>query len=448
MKKFRKFLLVPNTPCAYDYHMMTNLGVALSRHGHHFAVSPSTESEYLSKYFSYQPDIILAVNKTRPTDGRVKRDVIFLSWFQDVYPETSDSLYFETNDKLYLLGTAEQLGIHVDRSVVPVMALYTGINPDIYAQKTSDICDFSLCGGLPIDIQPPEQATLNGVFSKSNFASILYAKICFAISGRNFLGLNYDANVIGDCKKFVNSNYAPLTGTLDINYIYNHLTDFLKNKGELSSQVDRTILQLLDFTPDLLLRQFAKTEQIAKLRAISKLEHRSDDWMIMPLCSWMAQSYPRILERKVLISYAENVSKDIRVYGNNMDTHSFSSPYYSGVLMTDEALANVYANSAINLGNNTHGLGLHSRNLGVMAAGGYLLHHRSCNVRSGSLELEFQEGIHYDAYSNQDQFEEISSNSLGNISKRIKMGNEAKNYVKSKHTWDNRAQQILNDLHL
>ena len=102
VKKFYKFLLVPNTSCAYDYRMMNNLGIAFSRYGHQFVVSPSTESEYIIKYFEYQPDVIIAVNKFRPIDGRLKRDVIFLSWFQDVYPETSGCLYFESNDKFLM----------------------------------------------------------------------------------------------------------------------------------------------------------------------------------------------------------------------------------------------------------------------------------------------------------------------------------------------------------
>jgi hypothetical protein len=448
MKKNYKFLLVPNTTAAYDYRMMSNLGIALSRYGHQFVISLPTESEYISTYFSYRPDIILAVNKARPIDGRLKRDVIYLSWFQDVYPETSDNLYFESNDKCYLLGTAEQLGLDYGRIGVPVLPFYTGISPDSPPKKTGNLCDFSLCGGLPIDIDPPELCQPEARFLKSSLASVLYSKIFVAMSGRNFLGINYDNRIIRECKELVESNYIPLTGTLDINHIYDRLIDMLRNNGKIATQADRIILQLLHLLPDFILRRFAKTEHVAKLRALLNAEQKSDVFSEKSLASWMAQSYPRILDRRILISYAERISQNIRVYGNNMDTHNFSVPYYSGILLTDDSLANVYANSSINLGNNTHGLGLHSRNLGVMAAGGYLLHHRSLKRYPGSLELEFEEGRHYDAYSSPDEFEEISSAALACPAKRLKIGNQARDFVMSKHTWDDRARQILKDLEI
>jgi hypothetical protein len=449
MQKIYKFLLVPNTNAAYDYRMMSSLGIALSRYGHQFVISQPTESEYISTYFSYRPDIILAVNKARPIDGRLKRDVIYLSWFQDVYPETSDNLYFESSDKCYLLGTAEQLGLDVAGIAVPVLSLHTGVNPDSPPKKTGYLCDFSLCGGLPVDIDPPELCPTEALFAKPSLASILYSKFFVAMSGRNFLGLDYDNRIIRECKGLVESSYIPLTGTLDINDMYDRLINMLSNKGKISTQADRIILQLLHHLPDFILRRFTKTERVvAKLRALSNAEQKSDVLAEKFLASWMAQSYPRILDRRVLISYAERISRNIRVYGNYMDTHNFSVPYYSGVLLTDDSLANVYANSSINLGNNTHGLGLHSRNLGVMAARGYLLHHRSLKCYPGSLEFEFEEGSHYDAYSSPDEFEEISSAALANPAKRIKIGNQARDFVMSKHTWYVRAQQILKDLEI
>ena len=160
----------------------------------------------------------------------------------------------------------------------------------------------------------------------------------------------------------------------------------------------------------------------------------------------MSQTYPRIYERRLLIEAVAEVSDDIHIYGNCMDRHAFSLKYYKGILHSEESLADVYANSKVNLGNNTHGLGLHSRNLAVMAAGGFLLHHRSREKVSGSLESEFEEGVHYIGYSGLNNLKDIAKAYLDDSKQRLQIGIEAQKYVFQKHSWKHRANELLGDL--
>jgi hypothetical protein len=445
MKKNKKFLLVPNTDEPYDRRMMTNLGLALAVYGHEFIVAPSGEIQYIFKYHEYNPDTIIAVNKSRPKDGAIKRSVVFISWFQDVYPESSKNLYFESNDRLYLLGTSEQLGLDLTDVDIQVSSLYTGVPPNINVKRTENLCDFLLCGGLPLDIDAEEMSFENKP-TRKNLLSLLLLKINVGISGRNFLGFNCDGGVVAWCKNLIRSHYVPLEGGLDIHRMDKIIKNALNEYDENIVRADKIILTGLKLLPALILKKLGSPEQIKKLRHLMYSERLGHEGVIQSLSSWMAQSYPRIVERELLIHYAERVSKNIKVYGNHMDQHKFSMPYYCGVLSSDHSLAEVYANASINLGNNTHGLGLHSRNLGVMQAGGYLLHHRTTKNLPGSLEAEFEEGTHYDAYSSLDEFEEISKEALASPRRRAMMGEESRKVVMAKHTWGNRAEQILGDL--
>mgnify|MGYP003704946779 CR=1 FL=1 len=55
----------------------------------------------------------MAVNKIRSSNEKLK-NVRFLSWYQDVFPETYSNMIFNKGDILYLLGTAEQLGLNIN----------------------------------------------------------------------------------------------------------------------------------------------------------------------------------------------------------------------------------------------------------------------------------------------------------------------------------------------
>jgi len=445
MKKY-KFLLVPNTDNPYDKRMMKSFGCALESFGHSYHISKCSELSYLEDCLVHSPDVVLAVNKNRPKNRAIKGNIIYLSWFQDVYPETSDGLHFEGDDILYILGTPEQLGIKLSGLNVPIFSLYTGVGKLNEVEKKSDLCDFSLCGGLPLDIEYPERYSISPFSERKDLCSIIIAKLIIAKAGRNFLGMNYDNCMIKKCKAIVEREYKPLTGTLDINDLYDLLLNTLGRESTKVDKADKIILSMLNLAPNFILKKIVTESQILKIQSLQNTYTNSKATMINALASWMAQSYPRIIERRQLVSFAESVSDNIQIYGNHMENFDFSKRYFMGVLTSEQALASVYANSRINLGNNTHGLGLHSRNLGVMAAGGYLLHHRSHNNHPGSMENEFEEGNHYDSYGTIEEFKFVSTRALSDEKRRRRIGELAKNYVFQNHTWEHRAFQVLNDL--
>jgi hypothetical protein len=162
--------------------------------------------------------------------------------------------------------------------------------------------------------------------------------------------------------------------------------------------------------------------------------------------SYFAQTYPRQLDRIALVQRALNVSKSVELYGPGWDTHEQFKPYHKGVLQAQGELLTVYQRSRINLANNTHGLGLHSRTLECMAVNGFIFTHASPHDdKPGGMFTSFEPGVHYGMFT-PENFEEQARSWLDDEKRRIEAGRNAAAVIRQKHLWRHRAQQILNDL--
>ncbi len=140
------------------------------------------------------------------------------------------------------------------------------------------------------------------------------------------------------------------------------------------------------------------------------------------------------------------MSRSLELYGPGWEEHEQFSPYFKGVLNTADELGAAFRRSRINLANNTHGLGLHSRTLDCMAAGGFIFTHQSPNDnRPGGMLTAFEPGVHYGAFT-PDTFGDESRRWLRDGPRRRRAGARAAAVVREKHRWEHRAQQIVNDL--
>jgi len=83
--------------------------------------------------------------------------------------------------------------------------------------------------------------------------------------------------------------------------------------------------------------------------------------------NYYAQTYPRLLDRVTLINEILQVSNSLELYGPGWNTHPSFNKYHKGIINDQNKLLDIYLRSRINLANNTHGLGLHSRTLECMA---------------------------------------------------------------------------------
>ena len=153
-----------------------------------------------------------------------------------------------------------------------------------------------------------------------------------------------------------------------------------------------------------------------------------------------------MLERAALVRATLKLSRSLELYGTSWDKYSEFQAYYRGMVEDPYVLLSIFQRSRINLANNTHGLGLHSRTLECMAVGGFIFTHTSPHDdKPGGMLTSFDPDIHYGVYT-PETFQENAKRWLKDASGRKRAGELAAMVIREKHMWSHRAQQIVDDL--
>lgn len=161
---------------------------------------------------------------------------------------------------------------------------------------------------------------------------------------------------------------------------------------------------------------------------------------------FFAREYPRLLDRVLLVQEALKVSKSVALYGAYWDTHPEFRPYFKGVIHEHGWLLRAFKDSRINLANNTHGLGLHSRVLECMAIGQFIAIHPSASDNApGGIRTSFEPGFHYGEYSAETIADDLAR-WLHSPIRRWIAGQRARREIMQRHLWRHRAAQIVSDL--
>ncbi len=442
MKKHlhRRILITPNVSAPYDQRMVNGLATGFRTIGQDArATSEPVSPESLLKLVNkYDVDTVIQVNRTRSLEFCLPNHVRHIAWFQDIFPQTLDRFTekFRDSDILYTLGDPEMLGLNVEVKC-RVGTLFTGVEMNACNFNTRDFVqdiDLSLCGALPPPILRHGMALdrllahwIDRILETIPLLSgtDLFSECWKRLSSKDNRIPTFSTSEMVEIEKIIEETYDPLTGSLDIHYLANCLL----NK---SSGIKRAI------------RNANKTHIFFK----AKRKNKKQAYMqaAKALIDYYTQSYPRVMDRKLLVYLASRTSGSLSLYGNGLDRYSFAAPYYKGVIDCLDQLLQIYRRSKINLHNNTHGLGLHSRTLECMAVGGFIFAHRSPrDHKPGGMLTCFEPGVHYGAYS-PENFQEEAERWLRDNKRRIEVGKNAKSVVLASHCWHHRAKQILGDL--
>jgi hypothetical protein len=232
--------------------------------------------------------------------------------------------------------------------------------------------------------------------------------------------------------KTVQEVYCPLSGALDIH--------------ELAAAICRNMAPYQNGWTNT--KHRVQSWLFAMLQRISL--HSGRDLKFLPpyerSINYFTREYPRQLDRVLLIEKMLEISDSLELYGPGWDRHPNFRPYAKGVVDTQEELLDVYSRSRINLANNTHGLGLHSRTLECMAVGGFIFTHESPHDnKPGGMLTSFKPGTHYGSFTPENLHEE-ALRWLMEDKKRIQAGLRAAEVVRDQHGWHHRAIQICKDL--
>lgn len=464
-----RILITPNVPCPYDQRMVKELAGGFNSIGHYGAASstPLLPIEIAKMCESMHIDVVLQINRTRDPDVPLPPNVRHIAWFQDVYPETLDGFAetFRDSDILYSLGDPGVLGLNVQMPCY-VSSLFTGVDQTTLDFKRHGIqkdLDFSLCGGLPhpVKLEPDIRTDMlwyldmmirNVPLMGKSRAVWLMRKLLF----RNRLPVDYvPYSTLLAIARIVENFYRPLRGELDIHMLANAMLQqanlfedaFAEIPAASSSRHPGKLAMLLKpHTSKFIGRGSLKARLVRYLAGESTFFQPSTTSPTRKAISYFSQSYPRIMDRIALVEAASKVSDSLELYGPGLSSHEFAQPYFKGVIDKQDELLRVYCRSKINLSNNTHGLGLHSRTLECMAVGGFIFMHESPHDnKMGGMLTSFEPGVHYGSYT-PENFTEEAARWLKDDSGRMRVGMRAESVIRDRHCWHHRAQQIIDDL--
>ncbi len=467
--KSRRILIMPNVASPYDQRMVQGLADGFNRIGHFAGAMPTPLSaEELRKLcLSMSIDTVIQVNRTRDLAVPLPAGVRHVAWFQDVFPETLTGFAecFQADDLLYALGDPLVLGL-VGSIPCRVGSLFTGVDDatmNFPRRGLVQDIDMSLCGALPppATVAPSLRTDLLwyvdkaiGGISVLNRSRMIWAVRRLLFS--RYVPVDYvPYATLVRIAQVVEGFYRPLRGELDIHMLADAMRALTEECSGLSALPSA---KAMPQEPDLLsklLKPYAARfngrgdfkARLVRFLAKEGAPFATDGLSpIAKATSYFAQSYPRIMDRKLLIQLASRVTDSLELYGSGLAAHDFTLPYYKGVIEDIDELLRVYCRSKINLNNNTHGLGLHSRTLECMAVGGFIFIHDSPHdTKTGGMLTEFEPDVHYGRYT-VENFQDEAARWLKDSDGRLRAGRRAAERIRQRHCWHHRASQIIEDL--
>ena len=416
-------------------------------HAAHALPSPINEGEAAAVCRQLDVDVLIQVNRFRPIYNPLPAKVRHVAWFQDIFPETTDIDVnrFHASDIVYALGDPGVLGLNMSLPC-QVGTLLTGVDesnlslqPNISQAKS---VDFSLCGYIP----PPNRISRSPrqdliwyikdtIRRTPLIGRPLPMRLFWRYVFKNLQDSNYVPYAISAALRgTVEALYEPLHGNLDIH--------------ELATAMREVVAPVLA-------RSRRRSRSRPKGPRRSRLGFIMAPYESVPFgvqpevefwINYFAREYPRLLDRRLLVQNALMISKNVQLYGDGWQNHDEFRPYNKGFIVAQRDLLDVYARSRLNLMNNTHGIGLHSRSLECMAVGGFIFTHGSPHDdRPGGLETSFEPGVHYGVYT-VDTFPDDARRWLAASDARVDAGAKAADIVRQKHLWRHRAAQVIADL--
>jgi hypothetical protein len=338
-------------------------------------------------------DVLLQINRERP--DWLNKNCIHLSWFQDVAPIDGYSVQRYVPEKsLEYFFTPPPERICQAGKDRPLRYLLGGFSDrNQKAQSVKDI-DVNLVGYFSelFNFYQNSIATYKNTYLTFLTEVVRKPKNIFSyLLNQPLQNLNklYGTRLFHECLEIVKADYKPLCGSA--------------SDGNLSNM----------------------------------------PYIKKQILNYLYVEYPRYADRSILFEKVNNISEKHKcvVAGPNWKKAYPKSPFITDGFVSDKK---IFSKSNITIHNNSHGLGLHQRVFDAIDEGSFVLMHNSPR-HPGCLENALEPNVHFGLY-NADNLTDTIEYWLGNPRKRINGVIEARKIFASDHSWDKRAEQILDDL--
>ena len=437
MKKVLKLLMIPYNSSIYYNQMLRGFAEAFRSKGHKVIVlSNIVSKETIRRYIEIEKiDLIISINRFIGCDFEIS--IPLFCWIQDtfIYTEEIISNKIGLNEYVYTLGSPFTLGF---KSIPKkfIGSLVTGVDKKIIQRNNEFVWnrDISICGFIP-DIKNDRF-----IYTIDKFLDrltpnhwMIYQYLCTLIS-KNYISKKIRITI----QDYVESLYQPLKGGLKpkelgndiMNLIGLQLPTFVTPKAVYTHMLDNVV----DF-------HGVKIETTHKLITTK----------ILRLIDFYVNTYPRGIDRRILadLTIDNFTDKIIEFNGYGWDTYQKYKSYSRPNIDKPEKLYEAYRGSKINLHNNTHGMGLHSRVLEAMAVGGFVMTHRSDENDSleGGILTAFEANEHFGFYD-VSNFKESIECWLDDDYRRINTIKKAQEEIIKNHLWEDRVEQVIKDYYM
>ena len=414
------FLLVPFIYNNYDLNQLQDIKEELIKSGHSATKINRiiTEDELSELINEGNYNCVFRVNGPRPC--KIKKDVRFITWYQDFYYDSEDQLNsFHKNDIIYFYASPKAFGIK-QKMPCYTSSLYPGINEINEADNLINISkeksiqeyqsiDFSLLGAiLSLNI-----CNFNTFHYRNykNFQNHQQANMDYSYfinrldKDEKKLTINEYKEFICELQNIVELNYKPLSGELEI--------------FELVKKIRKTIKKIFR-NPN---------QQIFK------------EWQ-----RFFSTEYPRFLDRLNMARLMSRFSHNFIVVSDGWERLDEFLDFTKKKIDDKNIFYETIRKTKINLYSNTHGLGMHNKIFEIMINGGFVaLPYSRRDSELGGIEEFFNNGEHYQSFY-PNRFDEFIDEWLNNDQRRLLVGKNAREAILKNHTWKTRIDKILKDL--
>ena len=414
------FLLVPFICNNYDLNQLQDIKEELIKSGHSATKINRiiTEDELAELINEGNYNCVFRVNGPRPY--KIKKDVRFITWYQDFYYDSEDQLNsFHKNDIIYFYASAKAFGIK-QKMPCYTSSLYPGIN-DI--NETDNLISLSKEKSI--------QEYQNIDFSL--LGAILSLNIC------NFNTFHYR-----NYKNFQNHQVA----NMDYSYFINRLD---KNEKKLTiNEYKEFVCELqniveLNYKP--LSGELEIFELVKKIRkTIKKIFRNPNQQIFREWQRFFSTEYPRFLDRLNMARLMSRFSNNFIVVSDGWERLDEFLDFTKKKIDDKNIFYETIRKTKINLYSNTHGLGMHNKIFEIMINGGFVaLPYSRRDNELGGIEEFFNNGEHYQSFY-PNRFDEFIDEWLNNDQRRLLVGKNAREAILKNHTWKTRIDKILEDL--